>query len=293
MYKLSVIIPFYNRADELDLTLKSLQDQTIDKAEFEVVIADDGSCVSILDLINGYPELNITYCRQDDLGFRVAAVRNLGLKHANGEIVVFNDNGLLLSRNTLEKHISYHKKASNLVLLGNMYATGWGSDMDKVLELLSTLSVDEAIAKMKEIGGMGDGRSGYLSRFGEDVDSWYIPWLALWGGHLSVKKAFLKEHGILFDENFTSWGGEDNDFGIQLCNAGARYLFAPDLEVVHFPTPNRDNADSSTPDFKENYKRVKSYIANKHNTEATEVWLHLGAGSNDPVQRAEYLKSRS
>ncbi len=40
---ISVIIPIYNRVSELLRTMESLQVQTLEKTNYEVVIADDGS----------------------------------------------------------------------------------------------------------------------------------------------------------------------------------------------------------------------------------------------------------
>lgn len=291
MFKISVIIPVYNRSDELVMTLDTLLAQTLGKKDFEVVIADDGSKDDIQSVLKKYPELNTVYCSQEDLGFRVAAVRNLGMKNASGEIIVFNDNGILLTQNALQKHIEYHEKADNLVLLGNIMGFEWTADMNVVRELLDDNTVLEAINIMKETGGMGDGREGYMKRFGDDVSKWYIPWLALWGGHFSFKKDFASENNICFDENFTSWGGEDNDFGIQLCTAGGKYIFARDIEVAHYPTKGRENNDISSEDFRKHYAEVKTYIANKHCIEETNVWLHLGSSSNDDEKRAEFLKN--
>ncbi len=282
---ISVIIPVYNRVDELERTLQSIQAQSLDKSRFEVVVADDGSAQDLRNAMNKYPDLQFTYCRQEDLGFRVAAVRNLGIANAQGEILVFSDNGILFSPDTLEKHVALHQGQENLVLLGTMHATSASSDPDAMRGILDANSPADAIDIMKRTGGMGDGREGYLKRFGTDLSKWYIPWLGLWGGHFSVRASFLKAHGISFDENFTSWGGEDNDFGIQLCRAGAHYLLSGEVEVVHYPTPGRANNDIGSDRFRIMYEKVKQYIADKHRTEDVLLWQKLGSKANDPVER--------
>jgi len=288
-YHISIILPIYNRPEELILTLNSIRKQTLPKAEFQVVVADDGSAGDIGAVLKNYRDLHISYCRQEDQGFRVAAVRNLGIRNALGEILVFNDNGVLLTPGVLAQHKKLHERQSNLVVLGNMFGTDWKADTDKIRQLLEQETVSDAIAAMKRLGGMGDGREGYFSRFGEDVAAWYIPWLALWGGHFSVRRDFLDQNRIAFDEHFTSWGGEDNDFGIQCCRAGGEYRFARDIEVVHYPTPDRPNSDITTKEFKKHYKEVKTYIANKHRSEDTRVWYEIGSAANDPEKREEIL----
>lgn len=290
-YDVSVIIPVYNRTDELELTLSSLDNQNLDKSRFEVVIADDGSSEDVQGVLEQFNQLNVKYFHQEDLGFRVAATRNLGIQNASGRILVFNDNGILLSSDTLKKHIMIHKDREDIVLLGYMYGVDWRADMDAVRDILDNNGVNESIDIMEKKGGMGDGREGYMDRFGQDLSSWYIPWLGLWGGHFSVNSNYIKVNSIAFDENFTSWGGEDNDFGIQLCSVGAHYILSRDVKVVHYPTPNRANADIKSDDFKANYAKVTQYIAEKHNTEEVRLWQKLGSSANDPLKRQEYIKN--
>lgn len=292
-FDLSIIIPVYNRVGELTRTLETLRAQTLDKARFEVVIADDGSAEDVRGALSAFPDLNTVYCWQEDMGFRVAAARNLGVSHACGDILVFNDNGILFSPNTLEQHLRLHADRENLLLLGTMYATSAHSDPDAMRAILDECAPAVAIARMKQACNMGDGREGYLKRFGDDLSKWYIPWLGLWGGHFSVRAAFLREHGIAFDENFTSWGGEDNDFGIQLCRAGAYYLLSPDVAVVHYPTPDRANNDIDSQRFREMYAKVKQYIADKHDTEDVRLWQKLGSHANDPAARAAALEAQT
>jgi glycosyltransferase involved in cell wall biosynthesis len=277
LYDISVIIPVYNRANELEKTLQSLQNQTLAANRYEVVIADDGSSEDIMGALGQFGNINIQYRRQDDQGFRVAAARNLGLDAASGKIIVFNDNGILFHETCLEAHMKAHEESESMVILGYMYGTDFYSDQDVIRKLLDENNVEDAIAKMERTGGMGDGREGYIRRFGEDINDWYIPWMGLWGGHFSVRNDFIRERGIRFDEAFTSWGGEDNEFGIQLCDADCKYRLARDIKVVHYPTPKPATALPNSDAFKEKYDQTKKYIADKHKTQAVILWLHHGS----------------
>lgn len=279
-YDISVIIPVYNRPDELEKTLESLDRQTLPKDRFQIVIADDGSSADIKAVLGKFPKLNLEYCWQEDQGFRVAAARNLGIKTAAGDILVFNDNGILLHETCLEAHLKAHEGTGNLLLLGYMYGTDYVADQDILRETLEENSVENAIGLLHGKDGMGDGREGYIRRFGEDMNRWYIPWLGLWGGHFSVRIKFLAVHGILFDEAFTSWGGEDNDLGIQLCNAGARYVLDRGVKVIHYPTPKPASALPNAAEFKEKYALTKAYMAGKHKSKEVVLWQHFGAGVN-------------
>ena len=89
---ISIITPTFNRADEIDLLLESINNQTIDYSLFEMIIADDGSTDSTEDLIAGWQQktdFELKYFTQDNQG--PGSARNLGLKEAVGELFVFID----------------------------------------------------------------------------------------------------------------------------------------------------------------------------------------------------------
>lgn len=83
----SVVIAYFEAQADLDLVLAALSEQRYPPGRLEVIVADDGSTVPpCLDQMPGARTV-----RQDDLGFRAAAARNLGAAAATGEILVFLD----------------------------------------------------------------------------------------------------------------------------------------------------------------------------------------------------------
>jgi glycosyltransferase involved in cell wall biosynthesis len=88
-YLFSFVIPTYNRAERLDLALKSLTCQYF--KDFEVIIADDGSTDSTKDVVDKYRSiLDLKYICNENWG-GPARPRNKGLKIAQGEWVCFLD----------------------------------------------------------------------------------------------------------------------------------------------------------------------------------------------------------
>ncbi|MCK0177053.1 MULTISPECIES: glycosyltransferase [Mycobacteriaceae] len=84
----AVIVPFYNQQRQLDLLLAALAGQTYPAQLVQVVVADDGSpCAPTLPR----SPLDIRLVRQDDLGFRAAAARNLGAAAADAAVLSFLD----------------------------------------------------------------------------------------------------------------------------------------------------------------------------------------------------------
>lgn len=117
MYKLSVIIPTYNKAPRLDLCLASIELQTFNKNEFEVIIVDDGSVDETGEIVNSYSDkLPIRYIYQSNHGRSIA--RNNGIEQASGEIVVFSDDDVIWDSRFLEVH--YEKQGAGSVVHGEI-----------------------------------------------------------------------------------------------------------------------------------------------------------------------------
>ena len=87
--KVSVIIPTYNRARDLERCLDSLVAQTF--KDFEVLVCDDGSTDDTSGVAQRYQgALNLSYHLEDNFG-GPARPRNLGLQMAKGDYVAFLD----------------------------------------------------------------------------------------------------------------------------------------------------------------------------------------------------------
>ena len=82
MVPFSIIIPVYNRPDEVKELLESLTHQTF--KNFEVVVVEDGSSVRCEDIVNSYKnKLRISYHFKINEGRSLA--RNYGISRASGE----------------------------------------------------------------------------------------------------------------------------------------------------------------------------------------------------------------
>lgn len=95
----SIIIPVYNRPDELEELLACLVTQTY--RNFEVVIIEDGSvtkCDKVVDSFRG--RLDIRYFYQENTGQGFA--RNAGFEKATGDYFIVLDSDALIENNYLE-----------------------------------------------------------------------------------------------------------------------------------------------------------------------------------------------
>ena len=96
MTTISVVIPSYNRAELLKLTVQSVLAQTIPPTE--VIIVDDGSTDHTQAVCATFPP-PVRYIRQKNSG--VAAARNTGIRAVTGEWIAFCDSDDLWMTNKL------------------------------------------------------------------------------------------------------------------------------------------------------------------------------------------------
>ncbi|NQX82559.1 MAG: glycosyltransferase [Flavobacteriaceae bacterium] len=90
----SIIIPIYNRTEELDELLSTIEVQSYE-GSFDITIVDDGSSVSYSDIIDKYSEkLDIKYFYKENTGPGLS--RNYGMNLAKGNYFIILDSDCLL-----------------------------------------------------------------------------------------------------------------------------------------------------------------------------------------------------
>lgn len=90
--RFSVIVPVYNRIDEVRDLMDSLSAQTL--KNFEVVIVEDGSTDPCGNIVKSYPDVDASYYFKENEGRSIA--RNYGLDRARGEYFVFFDSDCVI-----------------------------------------------------------------------------------------------------------------------------------------------------------------------------------------------------
>lgn len=88
----SVIVPVYNRPEEVNDLMNSLAGQTCD--DFEVVIVEDGSTVRCEESVKRYPNVRSKYFYKDNEGRSIA--RNYGMERAEGDWFIFFDSDCVI-----------------------------------------------------------------------------------------------------------------------------------------------------------------------------------------------------
>ncbi len=201
--KFSIIIPVYNRPDEVDELLDSLCRQT--KKNFEVVIVEDGSANKCKKEVEKYSDkLDIAYFEKENGG--PASARNFGMKRAKYDYFIFFDSDCIIPE-------KYFEIATKQLIERELSAYG-GPDAAHESFTITQKAISYAMTSIFTTGGirganekmekfkprsfnMGYNRAVYEAtngfsdmRFGEDVD---MSLRILAGGFSSglIKDAFV------------------------------------------------------------------------------------------------------
>ena len=97
----SLIIPVYNRPDEVDELLESLS-QTDYKEDFEIVLVEDGSSLKCEDVLQKYSaKLSISYYYKENSG--PGDSRNFGMLKAKGDYFIIFDSDCIIPKQYLNE----------------------------------------------------------------------------------------------------------------------------------------------------------------------------------------------
>ena len=180
----SIVIPTYNRARDLDRALKSVLAQTC--SDWEVLVVDNHSSDNTDDLVKGFNDSRIKLFKIHNDGV-IAASRNLGIKHAIGEYIAFLDSDDWWSPVKLEKSLKYLNQGADVVYHDLYYSNKYNQKLffkksnSRQLErpvfedliangnALATSSVVVRKVIMDRIGGLSEERDVVTW---EDYDAW-------------------------------------------------------------------------------------------------------------------------
>ena len=203
MPKFSIIIPVFNRPQEIDELLHSLTE--VKYSNFEVIIVEDGSYLSSEDICNGYAsKLNLKYVTQDNSG--PGPARNYGASLATGEILIFFDSDCLIPQDYFEHVNKYFS-----------YADCYGGP-DKAHESFNTIqkAINYSMTSTLTTGGIRGGK--------KQLDKYYPR-----SFNLGIKKEVFDQLNGFETLRF----GEDLDFSMRIQENGFKTMLIEEAWVYH------------------------------------------------------------
>lgn len=200
----SIIVPVYNRPQEVEELVASLANQT-DK-DFELIIVEDGSTVPCGDICKKFSEnLNIKYFHKSNEGRSIA--RNYGLNRADGDFFIFVDSDCILPPDYIQS-LKQSLKTNPADCFGGPDAAHESfSDVQKAINFSMT--------SFFTTGGIRGGKKS-MEKFTPRTFNMGFS-----------RKVYDKVGG--FREMFS----EDIDMSTRIKNAGFKVVLFPEVKVFH------------------------------------------------------------
>lgn len=209
--KYSIIVPVYNRPDEVDELLESLSSQTL--KDFEVVIVEDGSKITCKDVCDKYANiLHLHYYYKENSG--PGQSRNYGVERAQGEYVIILDSDAVTPPGFMQAIDDELKRQPSDAWGGPDAAHESFTDVQK--------AISYAMTSFFTTGGIRGGK--------KQLDKFYPR-----SFNLGIRREAYLALGGFSKTRFSKMSlyGEDIDFSIRIYKAGYSCRLFPEAWVWH------------------------------------------------------------
>ena len=196
------MIPTYNRKPILEKCLLALENQHF--TDYEVVLVDDGSTDGTLQWLAANQDLfpHVRSIAQQHQG--PAAARNLGVKSAKGDTIVFIDSDLVVTENFLPAHVDALITGAEKLNGDRLFTYGW---------VINTCNFEDPTSASYKVT---DFSAAYFAT-----------------GNVAIAKKWLNKAG-LFDTQFQLYGWEDLELGVRLKKLGLKLIKCPEAVGYHW-----------------------------------------------------------
>ena len=205
MNKYSVIVPAYNAAGTIAKCLEALENQSIPKKDYEVIVVDDGSTDNTPGVVKQFP---VQYVGQKNQGPAVA--RNKGAREAKGEIILFTDADCVPQHAWLEEMVKPFDDPHVMAVKG-----AYKTHQRGFIARFAQIEFEERFEMLKKVASI------------DMVDTYSA----------GYRKSVFHSLGG-FDPSFPVANNEDTDFSYRMSRAKHKMAFNPAAVVYHLNHPD-------------------------------------------------------
>jgi glycosyltransferase involved in cell wall biosynthesis len=317
--RFSIIIPA-QKPERFRLTLVSLLNQSFPTTDYEIIIIDD-SGGKIGDSISRFRSQLAGYSWSYHLvGYNRgrSVARNIGLRQAKGDIVLFFDDDMIASPTLIAVHDQYQRRGFSAVMEGkpnntlSIWYKGWFDSIalnsrklildSKNPHLIKYIDYEPEDSRTKILILEPEDIIEHFDRvytltythenkfhtlFGDELTELVIPWISGGTSNLAVRRDLAIDVGG-FDEDFVGWGFEDLEFEYRLHQVGTRFAMASSAVSFHQLHPRnwREMMRSSVQNYKRFYQKHPNLIVQLF------IWYRMGGLSihsyNDIARREKF-----
>lgn len=225
--RISVVIPTYNRASVLEMTLRALSKQRLAPVSgqepqggeaFEVIVVDDGSSDDTPQLCRRLGEsfpVPFQYFRQPNK--KQGAARNLGARKASGRFLLFLGDDTVPEPDFLSAHWRRIQQEPDLQARERRAVIGY-----------TPWAEDYPVTRFMRFVG----EQGWQFGFSLIDDPDNVPFNFFYTSNISLSRSLFLESGG-FDEDFREYGWEDIELSLRLKKRGLRLVYAPGAVARH------------------------------------------------------------
>jgi glycosyltransferase involved in cell wall biosynthesis len=216
----SIVIPTYNRAEIFERTLRALIAQDYPADSYEIIVVDN-STDSTPEMVEGMGAQSPCAIRLLHGPERLPAIkRNMGLRAAEKDYVLFFNDDVWADPNLLKEHASEHAAWDEpIAVLGRV---------DQSLEMPQSLLRDIFVP------------FAYFEIAGKAHQP--VPYQYFWSMNLSVPKAEMIERNLIFHEDWREIGHEDVELAHRWVKADRKIIYNPLAAGEHYHPQTLDSA---------------------------------------------------
>jgi glycosyltransferase involved in cell wall biosynthesis len=212
--QVSIIIPTKDRGEVFSETLRCAV-AAVEGIDGEIIVVNDSKS-SKPTISSAYK--NVTLINNEKSG--VASARNIGVKKSSGELLLFLDDDIVISKNSLMHVLQLHKQMENICLNVN-----WEYPIEAQMMMEQT-----QFGRFMKAHQLTSFKGWYAHP--SWIDNSLFQSTSVASFHLTITRSnFNKTSG--YNEQFPHAGFEDYDFPLQLKKAGLTFYIDSRITVFH------------------------------------------------------------